>query len=348
MPIITETELKKQIKNRSFAPIYVLYGSEQLYVRQYTKLLVEAVAGKSPSDFNFHSFSGEVNLDTLASAIGVVPFMSEYNCVLVTDIFLDMLSADEMDKLKTICKMKAEGTVFILSMPSYVPKRSAKSFDAIRKRAQKDGMVIKFEKPGEAQLEKYVGKWAGSQGKLISRVNASRLIKYCGSDLTRLKNEVDKLCAYTSGEEITLETIDKLVPQTLEARIFSLSDMVLSGRGDDAFKTLDQLFYQKEEPVMMLYVLSTAFTDAYRVRVADESGIDLKTLAADFAYGKRTFALERARRSARQISTEALRKCLDVLTDADVKMKSVSVNPRLFLEQLIARLLLIAREGGAR
>ena len=36
MPHITETELRKQIKSRSFAPVYVLYGSEQMYVREYT------------------------------------------------------------------------------------------------------------------------------------------------------------------------------------------------------------------------------------------------------------------------------------------------------------------------
>ena len=146
MPLITEAELKKQIKSRTFSPVYVLCGSEQLYIKHYTERLTEAVAGKSPSDFNFHRFSGEVNLDTLASAIGVVPFMSEYNCVLVTDLFLDMLNADELDKLKAICRMKAEGTVLIVSMPSYVPKRNAKAWEAIQKRAQKDGSVIKFDK----------------------------------------------------------------------------------------------------------------------------------------------------------------------------------------------------------
>ncbi|MBQ2358957.1 MAG: DNA polymerase III subunit delta, partial [Ruminococcus sp.] len=311
----------------------------------YACKLEQAIAGKSPSDFNLHRFAGEVNMTELAAAMRVVPFMSEYNCVLLTDIFLDMMSADELDKLKSICKMKAEGTVLILSMPSYVPKRNAKAWEAIQKRAQKDGSVVKFDKPTDDKLEKYIAKWANQQGKFITRLNAARLIKLCGNDLTRLKNEVDKLCAYTEGEEIQMDAIDLLVAQTLEARIFSLSDQVLQGRGDDAFQTLNLLFAQKEEPVMMLYVLSNAFTDAYRVRVADESGVDVKTLAKDFDYKNRAFALDRARRSTKTVSTEALRSCLDALSEADEKMKSVTVNPRLFLEQLTARLLLLAREG---
>ena len=52
MPRITEADLKKQIKNKSFSPVYLIYGSEQMFVKSYTKKLCEAVAGKNPSDFN--------------------------------------------------------------------------------------------------------------------------------------------------------------------------------------------------------------------------------------------------------------------------------------------------------
>ena len=126
MPRITLKELEKQIKSRTFAPVYVLYGSEQMYVRELTKKLVTAVAGKQPSEFNYHTFSGEVDLDTLAAAAEVVPFMSEYNCVVVTDLFVDAYNADDLEKLRAIFKRKIDGTVLILSMPSYVPKRNKK------------------------------------------------------------------------------------------------------------------------------------------------------------------------------------------------------------------------------
>lgn len=341
MPLITLKDLEKQIKNRTFAPVYVLYGSEQMYVRELTKKLVTAVAGKQPSDFNYHTFSGEVDLDTLAAAAEVVPFMSEFNCVVVTDLFLDAYNADDIDKLKAIFKRNIEGTVLILSMPSYVPRRNAKAFEALQKRAQKDGVVVKFEKPDRRTVEKYIAKWANAHGKLIKQSTVAQLIRVCGDDLNRLKNEVDKLCAYTKGEEVPYEAIDLLVAQNLEARIFSLSDAVLNGRGDAAFSLLDRLFAQKEEPAMMLYVLSAAFTDAYRIRVADESGVRQETVAADFEYNKRAFALGKARDATRRVSTEALRNCLNALTEADFKMKNVSVNERLLIEQLIAQLLLI-------
>jgi DNA polymerase-3 subunit delta len=55
--------------------------------------------------------------------------------------------------------------------------------------------------------------------------------------------------------------------------------------------------------------------------------------------------LNRARSSVSRTSTEALRKSLDVLVETDEKLKSVSVNQRFLIEQLISRLLLIAKEG---
>lgn len=345
MPRITLKELEKQIKSRTFAPVYVLYGSEQMYVRELTKKLVTAVAGKQPSEFNYHTFSGEVDLDTLAAAAEVVPFMSEYNCVVVTDLFVDAYNADDLEKLRAIFKRKIDGTVLILSMPSYVPKRNKKAFDALVKRAEKDGMVVNFETLNRSDIERYIVKWANANGKLIKQSTVSQLMRVCGNDLNRLKNEVDKLCAFAKGEEVPYEAIDLLVAQNLEASIFTLSTMVLNGRGDDAFLLLDNLFTMREEPAMMLYALATAFTDAYRMRVADESGVSQKTVAADFAYNKRAFALGKARDATRRVSTEALRDCLDALTEADFKMKNVSVNERLLLEQLIAQLLLICGKG---
>ncbi len=345
MPLITEADLKLQIKEKRFSPVYVIFGEEQMYVKNYTEKLIEAIAGKNPSDFYFHVFKGEIDLDELAAAIRVVPFMSEYNCVLLEDVFFDMMTESDLKLLKEICAVRSEGTVLVISMPSNMPERRRSAFDSIVRAAGKSGSVCEFKKQDQNTIERYVAKWANQNGKLISRVNAAKLISYVGTDLTRLKNEVDKISAYSKGEEITIEDINKLATVNVESRVYDLSDAVLGGNGDRAFRVLDSLLYRKEEPIMLLYVLSSAYIDAYRMRVASECGIDEKTVAADFDYKNRSFALKRASRAASRISTDALRKSIDILTEADLSLKSVRVNPRLHMEQLIARLLITAQEG---
>lgn len=284
-----------------------------------------------------------MNLTELAASMYVAPFMSEYNLVLVSDAFFDLMTKTELDTFLEICGKPVEGTVLLISLPSNTPKD--KTISAIIKAIGKKGAVCEFQKPNAMTLEKFIAKWANANGKLISRAAANKLVSLCGDDLTRLKNEVDKICSYSGGEEVSLEDIDKLATVNLESRIFDLSDAVLAGNGEKAFRVLDLLFYQKEEPIVMLYTLSNAYIDAYRVRVASECGVINTGLAADFSYGKRTFLLDRVKRSTNRVSTEALRKSLDLLMDADLKFKSVRLNERLYLEQLIAQLLLTAREG---
>ena len=326
MPRITEADLKKQIKNKSFSPVYLIYGSEQMFVKSYTKKLCEAVAGKNPSDFNYHTFSGDIDFQELAASLQIMPFMAERNCVVVTDIYFDNMVKDRLDTLKELTSRAWDGTVLI-------------------KRVEKIGSVCCFEKINSQIIEKYVAKWANENGKLISHLNASKIISNVGDDLNLLKNEVNKIAAYAKGEEITDRDIDLLSTVNLEARTYDMADDVINGRGDRAFRKLDTLFCQREEPINILYALSSAYVDAYRMRVADECSVSKETVAKDFAYKNRAFVLNRARTSVSRTSTEALRKSLDVLVETDEKLKSVSVNQRFLIEQLISRLLLIAKEG---
>lgn len=345
MPKITEAELKKQIKNKNFSHVYLIYGSEQLFVKKYTEMLCKSVAGKHPSDFNYHIFSGVFELDDFAASLQIIPFMSEYNCVLATDIAFDEMDKGSINRLIDIVSAEYEGTVLIISMPSYVPVKNKSDYDKFVKKVEKNGTVCEFAKLNQSTIEKYIAKWANENGKMISHINAAKLISYCGDDLNMIHNEIDKISAYAKGDEITLEDIEKLATVTLETRVYALSDAVLKGDGQSAYNSLDLLFYQKEEPARILYAMSDAYIDAYRIRVANECGVLPKEVASDFAYRNRAFALDKARRATVSVSTEALRKSLDVLIEAEMRFKTTSVNARIYMEQIIAQLLLVAKEG---
>ena len=344
MAVLTDKQMDKHIKEKKYVPFYLIFGEEQMYIKKYTEKLVTAVAGKEPNDFNFHTFSGDVNLDEFAASVQIVPFMSEYNCVLLSDVFFDNMNSDDLSRFSDITKNSPDTTVLILSMPSYKPSKNKAAITAFKKLADKKGVVCEFGILTQVELEKFIAKWANENGKLISHINAAKLISYCGKDMNLLKNEVNKTSAYAKGEEITLEDIDKLATVNLESKIFALSDAVLNGNAEKAFLTLDNLFYQREEPIMMLYVLSASYIDAYRMRVADESGVTKNEVASEFAYKNRAFVLENAKRATRKVTTQALRKSINLLLKADADFKSASVNHRLYMEQLIAQLLLIAKE----
>ena len=104
------------------------------------------------------------------------------------------------------------------------------------------------------------------------------------------------------------------------------------------------LFYQNEEPVSILAVLSTSYLDLYRVRAAVQSGKNSLEPAKYFDYKGKEFRLRNAERDGGRFSMEMLRESLEVLLAADLSLKSARGDRRTVMEKLIAQLLLIAEK----
>ena len=348
MAEFTLDDLRLAIDRGDFGPLYLFFGEEGYLTRTYYRRVIDALVPPAARTFNLHEFDGEkTDPEELFSALSTYPFLSEKSCVAVSSLPVDSLSAEDLRKFERYFADPNPTAVLILHYPQPELLKKTAKWTAFLKTFKKYGTAISFDRKTPQEAEKLLCAYAARLSCELSRADARYLIERCGNDLQLLFNELEKLCAYTKGEEISCQAVDLLVAPTLETKIFALSDAVLAGRGDLAFNTLDRLFSQKEEPVVILYVLSIAFVDAYRVRVADESGVKQSVLSEDFSYGKRSFVLNNTRTAAKFVSTEALRKCLSVLAEADLKMKSVSMNERLLIEQLIARILMIAKEGKA-
>ena len=72
--------------------------------------------------------------------------------------------------------------------------------------------------------------------------------------------------------EITGEMVESLVPKTTETTVFLMANALTAGEYERAYRLLEQLFYQNEEPLSILGALSASYVDMARVRAALESG----------------------------------------------------------------------------
>ena len=158
MAVLTDKQMDKHIKERNFAKVYLIYGEEQMYVKKYTDKLVTAVAGKTPSEFNFHSFGDSINFDELAASVQIVPFMSEFNCVLVSDAAFDEFNANDNARFADIYKAVPDGCVFIVSLPSVKPVKNKTVLPALKKYADKNGIVCEFNTLTQNELVKFIAK----------------------------------------------------------------------------------------------------------------------------------------------------------------------------------------------
>ncbi len=349
-----EKDFKKHISSKKFNNIYVIYGDEKYLVKFYTKELVKKLVGEEPPEFSFHEFSSSVDPNMLMASVGAVPFMTEYNCVLVNDLIISKLTKDDYEAVLTVIDSVPESTVLIFSYPTKDSAEKSDSdsdskgrkptFNAFLKAVEKKGAVAEINMRSATALEHQISAWADKLGKKISLPVASRIIYYAGTDLSNLHSELNKLCAYAGdGEEITNDMVEKVVIKKLEARVYDLVDNVIYGNMDKAYSGLHQLFSMKEDPRDILRVLSLSYVDLYRARVSLESGVPIKETADFFKYGARAWALTKAQKKADRLSTNALRESLSELASLSATFNSTTLNEHAALEKLIANLFIIAK-----
>lgn len=349
MPAIDEKTLKQHIKDKSLARVYLLYGNEDFLKKHYASRICDAVVPKALRTMNFTELDGSaVKIEDISDAVEVLPFGGNKRCVQVVDLDVNSLSKGEENKLLQMLKDPPESCVLViwLNLVEADAKRSAK-WRKLISAVQEVGCTIKLDKRDTQSLIRLLIKWADSRGCVLSSANARFIVELCGDEITILQNELEKLCSYTGHGEITREIIKDVSIRTLSTSVFDMSRALVRNDYDSAFGLLDDLMAMRQEPVAILAVLSSAFVDMYRAKVAANSGLGVNEIAKEFGYSGKEFRLRNAARDCAHVSVSQLRKSLDILLKTDLKLKSTRLDGRVALEQALGQLLLLYAEEAS-
>ena len=186
---------------------------------------------------------------------------------------------------------------------------------------------------------------AHKRGWTFEPAAAKYLVETAGEDILTLQNELNKLCFYLPGGTITRQDVDLVSVKTVEASVYNLSKHIFARDAGGALKTLDELFFMRLEPMIILYTVSSAYVDLYRVFVCRKKGQKNPEIAAEFGYKGREFVLDRAAQSLSKFDFKRLSLSFEALLAADRQLKSFGADPRTVLEQLIVRLIYIIAKG---
>lgn len=346
MAKIGEAELKAHLKNNSFSNAYLIYGDEAYLKEFYISQLKTKIVDPTFESFNLHQYDGkDVDLDDVFKDAEMLPMMSAYNLVLVRNYPADKSKSD-VDAIKEFLKDVPESTIFILTYESIEPVKDKKNnnFNNLVKAFDKAGSAVNLQKRTTSEVARMLVSGAKKRKALLDISNANYLISVCGNDLKTLLNELDKLANFVNGNEITKQIIDDMATKGVEAKIFDLSKAVSAGKSDLAFSILDSLLFMKEEPIRLVSTIGDVYVDMYRVKCAKTAGLHYKEVGDTFNYGGREFVLQNAARDCAKLTEKQLRNSLDAILDTDIKLKSTSIDSKILIEELIAKLLLISQE----
>ncbi len=344
MPEIFENDIKLHIKNREFSNLYFIYGNEPYLKDFYAGKIIEKSVNKDFATFNLHIFDGEeVSLDDIASCCESLPMMDEHCCVIVKDYRFDKSTDEDRKQIEMIVSDLPDTTVLVFWMQNVeVDVKKNDKWKKILTLINKYGSTISLDKKTRSALVKLLVSGANKRDCTLSSQNAEYLINLVGDDMNNLLNELEKLCFFADKSEITKNHIETLAVRSVSARVFDLATDIVQGRNEKAFDVLKTLLSQKEEPININSQLINAYVDIYRAKVFLAAGDRADGAAKYYNYQNKSFRLTNAARDASKIDISAIRVCLEILAQADIKLKSSSVNKSLILEQTIVKLILAA------
>ena len=171
------------------------------------------------------------------------------------------------------------------------------------------------------------------RGKQISPEALDALIEACNSYLTKIMNELDKLCYYTmQGELITKKVIDNLVTKDIEYTVFELTDALSQRNADKSIALLNLM--SKEQGTLSL--ISNHFRRLFYISVSDMSNAELATYL-----GVKEYAILKARKQVNNFSKAQLKKIVNLTEEVDFFTKSGKMQAENALYYLVFNILFI-------
>ncbi len=338
MPQIDEQKLKAQIKESKFETSYLIYGEEAYLKQYYANLIASKCVSKDMEGFNLRKFDAENNNDIheLIEATDTLPVFSEYTCTLMKNFNLDSMYSQDKALFEDWLKNMPETTVAVFwqDTTEINPKKNAK-WKSVISLFEKYGAVLCLDGMDRNSLAKTVAGGLKKRGKDIDRVTAFYLIDTVGDDLNILLNEVDKLANYAAGDAVSKADIDAVCIKSLEASVFDLSKSLVGRNLSRSLHILNKLFEDKEKPEMILGALCGNFIDMYRVKLSLSSGKSADYLKAFYNYKNTEFKLRNAQRDSTGIELNSLKKCIELLSQADGIIKLRTSDEKTVLEKLV-------------
>lgn len=346
MPQLSDIEVAKRIRTGTIDNLYFFYGHDIASVEAYTKKLITKVVSPENQDMNLHAFEGKkLDLGELRDVCDALPMFAERTCITINDLDVESLKKDDMTYLKSILSDLEQSTVVIIySTGINVYKSKTRLLDKTGRFAAfcaKNGVSCEFKFKSQNDLSKIIISKVEKQNCSISKSSAVYLAQKTLCDMLIINNEISKLCSYANGREITNQDIDLLCSAQVETDSFRLADAIAKGDAKKAFNILDTLYADQLDTITIVGGISSSFIDLYRARLARDTRRIAKDAAEDFSYPKNLeFKIQNAYRDCSGYKTDRLRKCIQYLSEADLDMKSSSVDTRIILEKTITKMLM--------
>ena len=258
------SRISSDIKNKTFAHLYVLYGDEVYLRDQFRDNLANALMPGNPS-MNYTSYSGKkLSPAAICDMADTMPFLADHRLILIEDSGFFKSADDAMIELIG----NLPETVYMVFSEEAVDKRGR-----MYKAAAKAGFTGEFSTPDEGTLRRWLVQRAKRAGHPMKEATAQLMISWCGHDMFGLHNEMEKLVSYCEpGAEITGAAVREVCTRQLKDTIFQLTSAIALKDRSNAFAAYRDLLGLETKPSQILYMLRREFKLVWMTKALANQG----------------------------------------------------------------------------
>ncbi len=321
-------QLIQDWKQKRPGRFYIIYGEEDYLCRYYLEQLRELIIDDLTRDFNYHKLTNETfSLELLSESIESLPMMAERSFVQVDEV--DLFALPQQEQLIAILQDLPDYCCLVLNYTEFKPdKRKKKLWEVLEKNA----VLAEFKYSSDSELRSWIVRHFRREGKSISPELCNYLLQLCGSSMTRLLAEIEKICAYSGAEEIVRADIDAVVEPTLDAVVFDMTDALAAKDFDRALERLHALFKLRVEAIPMVAAIGAQMRRLLGAKILKNADELIRVCGVSPKAAPLTMT------QARKFSQEFCEKAVILCRDTDYKLKTSYDSPERLMELLILSL----------
>jgi len=328
--------LRKSIDEGRFDPLYIFHGEEEYLRDNYLSQVRETLTSGPMQDFNLVVFEGKgATPEALEAALDAMPVFSEKKLIILRNFDIakpDKAMREALEELVPVLPDYAH-IVIVHNSPEYKPDGRTK----LAKLLSVHATLIEFARQEQADLIPWIKRRFRAHGREIDTRDAEYLIFLCGSLMTPLTLEIEKVAAFAQSERVKRSDIDAVAVPLIEAVMYDMTDAVAERDFARALHIMSDLSALGHESVNLLGALGRQMRQLYSAALALKEGKGAPYLSALWAF-RSSYPADRLLRAARKLTPAWCAFAVRACADTDGELKSALRGRERALELLMCRL----------
>lgn len=311
--------------------VSLFIGNDDYSKEEAIRNLSSSLLDNSSKDVDYRIFrGGDPDLGGMLNYAATRPFTASRRLAVIKDF--EKLSAAEKEMVFSYIKKPAASTCLVITAGGDSMLRECRD-------ARRYADIRIFNLPESAAISSRAKKFLKDNGKTIDDDALLLLKELQAQNLSGLMNELEKLVSFTGKRDrITAGDVKEAVGRSIDSSAFDIAKAIGSGRIAEAMKIAFDLILIGKKHHEIVGGLCWHFKRMLRAKMLQAKGESDRSIGSILKIrreeGGEFF------RQVRGTGISRLKRRMEILLDADIRIKRSRIDPALALELAIIELCL--------